>query len=364
MILSIIFMISYYFCYKASKETILFYGAIALTIYRLSWNAVKLISAIPIGEDAQWSNGSIFQSMMSYALYLTLALASYHIFIHYIKNEDVPLGKMSGMFEIVLLCQMLLEFTFQLFYGDENLVLFFLTASLYSMFNFVLLVQVAYVSKLHQEKIGLENFINSKQKYYQISREGILSLQIKCHDLKHQIAMIRTADGEHQMNQYIDELTNSIDEYNTVINTQNKDVDVVLTEKNIICSMNDIRFTYLIDGTLFSFLPTMEIYSLFGNIMDNAIESMANVTSAEKKFVSLKANQVGSMIVLVVENYFEHELKFEDGMLVTSKKEKNLHGFGMQSIISIAKSHGGSVLIQPENHVFKLVVSLQADTQS
>lgn len=358
MVLSVLFILCYYFCYRVSSESVLFYSMIALTIYRVSWNAVKLISTIPVEGDAAWSNGSIFQSVMSYILYLVLAIAGYQVFRYFVKQPALFQVKLKGIFAIVLLCQMLLEFTFQLFYKGENLTLFFLTALLYSIFNYVLLVLLAFLNTLRQAKIGLENFISSKQKYYEISREGILSLQIKCHDLKHQIAMIRAADGERQMNQYIDNLADSIDEYNTVVSTGNKDVDVVLTEKNIICSMNRIRFTYIIDGMLFSFLKAMEIYALFGNVMDNAIESMSHVDGDQKKFISLKANRVGDMAVLVVENYFEHDLEFENGIPVTSKDEKGSHGFGLRSIISIAKDHGGGVVIQTEEHVFKLVVSM------
>lgn len=361
MVLSVSFILCYSFCYRISREIALFNGMIALTIYRVSWNAVKLISTIPVRGDAGWSNGSIFQSAMSYILYIGLAVCGYMIFKCFVKRPALFHVKMSGIFIIVLLCQMLLEFTFQLFYEGENQVLFFLTALLYSVFNYVLLVMIAFLNMLRQEKVGLENFISSKQKYYEISREGILSLQIKCHDLKHQISMIRAADGEHQMNQYINDLADSIDEYNTVVSTGNKDVDVVLTEKNIICSMNNVRFTYIIDGTLFSFLKAMEIYSLFGNTMDNALESMVNVKCEEKKFISLKANRLGDMVVLAVENYFEHDLEFEDGIPLTSKDEKGSHGFGLRSIMSIAKEHGGDVVIQAEDHIFKLVVSMRLD---
>lgn len=364
MILCLMFMLCYYFCYRASKEDILFKGMVALTVYRISWNGVKLISTIPVRGDARWSTGSLFQSVMSYLLYLSLAVAAYQVFQYLVRHPVFFQMKVRGIFIVMLQCQMLLEFTFQLFYEGENQVLFFLTALLYSVFNFVLLVMIAYLNMLRQEKIGLENFISSKQKYYEISREGILSLQIKCHDLKHQISMIRSADGEHQMNQYINDLADSIDEYNTVVSTGNKDVDVVLTEKNIICSMNRIRFTYIIDGMLFAFLTDMEIYSLFGNAMDNAIESMANVVSQEKKFISLKANRLGDMAVLVVENYFEHDLAFQDGIPVTSKAEKGAHGFGLRSIMSIAQSHGGSVAIQTENHIFKLVATMRVEKKS
>lgn len=358
-VMCFIFMICYNYCYHSSKKITLYFSMIALTIYRMSWNAVKLISTIPVREDASWIDGSIFQSVMSYILYISLTVGAFVLFQHFVKRPIVFQIKMTGIFISVLLCQVLLEFTFQLFYNGGDIVVFFLTAFLYSVMNFVLLIMIASLNMLIQENIGLESFIASKQKYYEISREGILSLQIKCHDLKHQIAMIRSAVGENQLNHYIDELADSIDEYNTVINTGNQAVDLVLTEKNIICSMNKIRFSYMINGTLFSFLTDMEIYSLFGNALDNALESMSNISCKEKSFVSLKANKFEERLVLVVENYFEHDLQFQNGMPITNKEERRIHGFGLRSMEAIAKTYGGSVVIQAENNIFKLHVSMK-----
>lgn len=209
----------------------------------------------------------------------------------------------------------------------------------------------------------MQNFIRSKQQYYEISREGILSLQIKCHDLKHQIGLIRSAEGESELQRHMNSLSDSIDEYNTVVDSGNKGLDVVLTEKNIICSMNGIRFTYIIDGTLFSFLTDMEIYALFGNAMDNALEGMEDVVCKEKKFISLKAARRNDMVILVVENYYEHELKFENGLPVTTKMEKSYHGFGLRSIMSIAQQHGGNVSVQADNNIFMLTVSMKNEQE-
>lgn len=242
-------------------------------------------------------------------------------------------------------------------------MLFFLTALLYSSVNFILLLMIASISLLQHENHSMQNFISSKQRYYEISREGILSLQIKCHDLKHYINLLRSTEGQQQFQTYLDSLRDSIDEFNTVVDSGNKSLDVVLTEKNIICSMNGVRFTYIVDGRLFYCLSDMEIYALFGNAMDNALEGMANVEHPEKKFISLRAARRDDMVILVVENYFEHELKFENGLPVTTKAEENHHGYGLRSIIAIAQQHGGSASVEAEDHTFRLTVSMRIEPE-
>lgn len=366
MVLSLLFILCTRFCYHISSDMVIFNSIIALTIYRISWDAVKLISAIPVSPDAAWTGGSPFQSIMSYLLYVTIEICCVELYRHFVRREvTFPLKEIWWIFVVILLSQMLLEFMYQLLYQGNTMagMLFFLTALLYSIVNFILLLMMASLSLLQHENMSMQNFISSKQRYYEISREGILSLQIKCHDLKHYVNLLRSTEGQRQFQTYLDSLQDSIDEFNTVVDSGNKSLDVVLTEKNIICSMNGVRFTYIVDGKLFYCLTDMEIYALFGNAMDNALEGMEHVEHPEKKFISLRAARRDDMVILVVENYFEHELKFENGLPITTKAEEHHHGFGLRSIIAIAQQHGGSASVEAEGNTFRLTVSLRIEPQ-
>lgn len=74
MVLSLLFILCTRFCYHISSDIVIFNSIIALTIYRISWDAVKLISAIPVSPDAAWTGGSPFQSIMSYLLYVMIEI--------------------------------------------------------------------------------------------------------------------------------------------------------------------------------------------------------------------------------------------------------------------------------------------------
>ncbi len=367
MLLTLVYVICYRCCYQVTREEAVFNSIMVLTVYRICWDALKLISTIPVSQDAGWVNGSPFQSLLSYGLYIAISIGCHRFYWHLVKYSiTFPKKYIHTLFLVVLSSQMLLEFTYQLLSNNDSRedVLFFLAALLYCLVNYAFLVTSAYLVLQQQENISMQNFLRSKQQYYEISRKGILSLQIKCHDLKHQIARLQSAEGQRQFQEYLNRLRDSIDEYNTVIDSGNKSLDVVLTEKNIICSANQIRFTYIIDGTLFSFLSEMEIYALFGNIMDNALEGMENVAHPEKRFICLKSARHQDMVILVAENYFEHELNFQNGIPVTTKEEEQHHGFGLSSIMSIAQTHGGSAVIQAENGIFRLTISMRMGTKN
>ena len=365
MALSLLFVACYRFCMMTTTSEYLFNSIVSLTIYRIAWNTLKtIVVGIQASEVRMvWAITSPFESLISYVVYFSVCWGCYLIYRRVARTPcQLQAHILKMLFAILVLLQMVLEFTFRLVNdGTRMMFLIYLTTLLFCLLNFVLLMILPYVDRLKQDNANMQDFIRSKQEYYEISREGILSLQTKCHDLKHQISLIRSAEGKRQFDQYLNRLEDSIDEYNTVIDTGNQSLDVVLTEKNILCATNGIKFTYIVDGTLFDFLSSMEIYALFGNIMDNAIESMAGVAQPERRFISLKAARRNDLIVLFVENYFENELKYDGDRLITNKTEKHHHGFGLRSIANIAESHGGMISIDTEDHIFKLTVTMLSE---
>lgn len=363
MVLSLLYLVCYRFCVKTTEVDYVYNSIVALIVYRIAWNVLKTIVVGLQASKAKipWSLTSPFESLFSYAIYALVCWGCYLIYRKMVKGPcQLDKRILRFLFVVIVLLQMVLEFTFRLMNdGTRMMFLIYLTTLMFCLVTFALLMMFPYMDRLRQANASMQDFIRSKQEYYEISREGILSLQTKCHDLKHQIAKIRFADGQRQFNEYLNRLEDSIDEYNTVIDTGNQSLDVVLTEKNIICATKGIKFTYIVDGSLFNFLSDMDVYALFGNIMDNAIESTATVQDAEKRLISLKVARRNGMIVLFVENYFENELKYQDGHLITTKAEKHHHGLGLRSITSIAEKHGGMASFVAEDHLFKLTVTLK-----
>lgn len=137
----------------------------------------------------------------------------------------------------------------------------------------------------------------------------------------------------------------------------NETINIVLTEKNILCSTCGVKFSYLIDGSIFGFMSEMELFSLFGNALDNALEGCNKVTDHEKRVISLKANAMNGMVVLHVENSYEAPLNMVDDMPVTTKAGTG-HGFGLRSIQAIAEKYDGIATVVAENGIFKLTVVL------
>lgn len=358
--MSLMYMACYAFCYEVELGTLIYVDLMALTIYRLAWNTFKVCSSwVSVARIPElWSHYSPMGSLVSYVVYGLICSLACLFLRSFLKAPlpDIPGRPMVYSAIGFIGCQMALEFCGHVFTADSSaLFLYYFCALMYTAINYIMLISLEQLMRSRQDNEDMQAFIENKMQYYRMSREGIASLQVTCHDLKHQIAAIRSqADREH-FDRYLDRLEDSIIEYGTVVECGNETINIVLTEKNILCLARNVKFSYIIDGSLFDFMTEMEIYSLFGNALDNALESCAKVSDPKKRMISLKAAHHGEMVVLHVENCYEDELLMVDGMPVTTKDGTG-HGFGLRSIRQIAENHGGVVSVQAQNHIFKLTV--------
>lgn len=363
LVMSLLYWVSYAFCYRAMPAELAYFDMLALTVYKMAWNTFKASSyAIFIaGVPAVWSTYSVIGSVVSYAVYAAVCVFACALFHFVVKSPptDSPGKPMILFMAGFIFCQMVLEFCGHLFTPDnQSNFLYYFDAFMYTVINYIALLAIAQLNHYRRDNQDMHNFIRNKMQYYQMSHEGITSLQIKCHDLKHQIATIRSKAGKASFDKYIARLEDSIIEYGTVVDCGNETINIVLTEKNILCSTCGVKFSYIIDGTLFSFMSEMDIYSLFGNALDNALENCSKVHDPEKRVISLKAVARGEMIVLHVENFFEDELTMVDGMPLTTKDGSG-HGFGLRSICQTAEKYGGFASVQADGPIFKLTVLLK-----
>ncbi len=363
LVMCLMFMLGYAMCYRTTPVELIYIDLIGLTVFKLAWNTFKLLAELFEYNAGMviWSRYSIAGALVSYLVYAAVCLPPCMIYQRFVKKvpDDISLTPVLISYIAMMFCQIVLEFCKCVLTVDSStLLLYYICALMYTMINYVALFTIMQLMHYRRDNEDMQNFIKNRMQYYEMSREGITSLQIKCHDLKHQIAMIRSQEGKESFEKHISRLEDSIIEYGTLVDCGNETINVVLTEKNILCSTCGVKFSYIIDGKLFDFMSEMEIYSLFGNALDNALESCSKVSTPEKRMISLKAASRGDMVVLHVENFFEEELNMVDGMPRTTKKGAG-HGFGLRSIQSIAQKYGGVASVQAQGQIFKLNVLMK-----
>ena len=96
-----------------------------------------------------------------------------------------------------------------------------------------------------------------------------------------------------------------------------------------------IALTYVVDGARLDFMDVMDICSIFGNALDNAIECEKKIPETEKRMI---------------------HVNFEQNLPVTTKKQAEFHGYGLKSLRHTVHKYGGEVDIDVEDQWFRLKI--------
>ena len=198
----------------------------------------------------------------------------------------------------------------------------------------------------------LNQLMKQEKTQFETVKANMDAINMRCHDLKHMIDKLEgKLTGEETA-----ALREAIRFYDANINTGNEVLDVVLSEKAILCEKNGIHFSCMACGKPFAFLTAAQTYSLFGNIIDNAIEALQYVDDPELKVISLVCNEQDGCAVIEESNYYAGELFFADGIPTTRKQDAARHGFGVRSMRYIVEQYGGTLELKAVDNMFFLSV--------
>lgn len=220
----------------------------------------------------------------------------------------------------------------------------------------VLLVSVCHMRESISEVRAdiADHLLHSQQECFARDKDVYDAINIKCHDIRHQIAAL----GEKGYRKQLRDLENLVSIYDTEAHSGNAAMDVVLSNKGLVCLQKGITFNAIADGRQLDFMADEDVYALFGNILDNAIEAAEKIEDPERRLISLTVHQHAGCMMINAENFYFGEVQFEDGFPVTSKDNKDYHGFGMQSIRKLTERYGGSIRLSIRDGIFRLSILL------
>ena len=221
----------------------------------------------------------------------------------------------------------------------------YLKSTMFSILILVLELNLVRQRRAEKENAVITKMLGQDKMQYEAEEKIVTKLNIIAHDLKHQLG---------KSNELSEEAQEAVEIYDSMFKTGNKGLDIILTMKNQICKQNDIELTCLINGKDFLFMSESETYSLFGNILDNAVEAVLKLEDIQKRVISIVSYRSKNQIVIHEENYFDGEVTFKDGLPKTTKGNEDIHGFGVKSISLISKKYKGEVSFYSRDDVFSL----------
>ena len=134
-----------------------------------------------------------------------------------------------------------------------------------------------------------------------------------------------------------------------------------MNAKTTIIEQSDIKLSQSISVPEGANIEKADLCALFANGIDNAIEACMKLPR-EQREIALEARAEKGLLVCRISNPWDGTLKLKQGVPVTSKRDKALHGYGLRSIREIIERNQGQMEIESENGRFTLFFYLPWDS--
>lgn len=336
-------------------------GVIVILIANLLTSAIlSSLSFLAINDTLSPS----FSRFIATTLYASLCIV-FFLLLSRIPKSTILLPRSLQIFVIVvvsigtILSSQIVALAFDINYtvAEHNFqialsfsLLLMLLAIIYLVHKVGSTIQKEIQTKSILQKIYLE------QQNYECQQE---MMRIWNHDNHHHINVLQAYISQKDLagaERYLRKMSGDLDAVTSSINTGNSVIDSILSYNLRICQSANIPFRITSEKLERFPLGETKTSSLFGNLLDNAIEACKSC-HANDIFIDLQIVKNRGMIIITVTNSSDGEYKYHEGNLVT-KKSTGHHGYGLLRIKQIVDDAGGFFRVVESSDRFKVEIYL------
>lgn len=274
-----------------------------------------------------------------------ISIYSIIIFLFLIKNYDITIYKTFNNYEIL------------------NSLLFIIIIILSYVIIFIAISSVNRNIELEYKFKIIDTQIELQKQNYKTLNKSLEDYYAFRHDIRHTLLAIKLMlDAENY--------TDAADYFNRLNEDEiYKNVDVLcknFTIDSILKHYMSISYKYSIDFRVNANIPqdihidNLDLSVVIGNCVENSIEACNNILDNSRKFINLKAEIVGSQLVIKIINSFNGQVKKEDGIIITSKNGDG-HGIGLSNVRKISQKYSGYFNIKYNDNEFEVGIVMNFD---
>lgn len=244
----------------------------------------------------------------------------------------------------------------QVVIADENL-------GIINTFIFILLVTVNFGFFLGENEVEKRNTLQRKLLELRHQENTIkLALELQdahiaeitglMHDYKREISGIDALISNEQnqgefayVKRCLSEMNEIIDDTNRFIHIESKPLQIILNQTSNICEEYGIDFSLDIRYGKFDFMTYPDIYALFDNALENAINACNNTKPPSPKRISLKILKTNDVVLVEISNSFQCDTTSSNRVY---DRGVNEHGYGLRNMKKIVKKYNGNLCINTQ----------------
>lgn len=222
-----------------------------------------------------------------------------------------------------------------------NILLFYLYSSILEY----------YKEKWHKSLLEKEVAAYSNQlKIYEKTQKSYDSLK---HDINHHIRMIKGYLDDHDVDsvsKYLNSISSEYFSNNLYVNSGNKEIDSVLNYMISVAKSTLTNVTYNIRIPANMPYDALTLNVVLGNLLENAIYASQQ---SEEQFLKISLSLKKGLLYIDIYNSYSGKLKIKKEKFLSTKKNPELHGIGLENVKEILSRNNNTLKIDYQNNTFE-----------
>ncbi len=270
------------------------------------------------------------------------------------RNRIISSVAVAGLFGVIFLS------------GQSTITISDEQMTTWIIFSMLILVAIQFFYRTRQYEMEKKIAYLEKEKNallmrdYQLLKDTYAANAKLFHDFHNHIEALyrylekdRTAEAV----QYLESLRSPIEAVTQHLWVGDEAVDYLINSKLTLAASREIQVNCNIEYPQHTNIRSVDLVTILGNLLDNAFEAVDG-TEGNMRFINLTIRRINEMLVIKAENGCNTTPVVADGDLQTSKADKTLHGWGLQSVRTVAERYDGTIETEYSNHTFRAVVTL------
>lgn len=334
-------------CFSIKMQKIIFYSAL-LVIFStaLEFTTIFIISVLFNSKITDYNTNNILLSIdaiISKALYFITCLLLVRIVKKDSSNSRFPIS--FYIFPISVSVS-LLAFWYicarEIISETNQIVLAVISFLLFSATIFLFITYQHNIEKENQYIILQSELrrIQTEKKYYDILEHQNQQLMIYAHDVKKHLSAINDLNSNPLIEDYIKKMTDSLRKYSKMCQSGNMTLDVILNRYETECELKGISFLFDVRLDNLAFIDNFDLVTILDNLLDNSLEA---AEKTKNKSITFEIDHRNSYTVIIISNSCEQSPIINNKQLITTKKDKSVHGLGLKSVSNTLKKYNGDI---------------------
>lgn len=261
----------------------------------------------------------------------------------------------ADLFMLTLMLEVTLE---EMAYKNKVLYVVVYIAVVIGIFIQITAVILLLVSRnMYKEKEQIAGqYLEEQVKYYEYLEIKENETKKFRHDIRSHLYFLnklKDEDKNKEFNEYLQDIIEKVDNLGNKINVGNDIVNAVLNKVYMEATSKNIAMKVKGHFPAKCNISAYNLCTIFYNLLNNAVEAADKATKRE---VWVICQYTDKEMIAEIGNYFCNDARLDKNKLITTKAEKEYHGWGIKNVEDSINDCGGLMDIEIDED--KFIVSL------